>query len=51
MKQMLKPDAVPTIFPRPNDAPIPKRASAVFEKRERGRVYYNNYYDCQVFVI
>ena len=39
--KMNQPDAVPTIFPCPNDAPIPKRAPAVFEKRERARVYYN----------
>ena len=37
MKKMLKPDAVPTLFPKPSDIPRPKslRSSGAQEKRER----------------
>ena len=38
VKRMLKPDAVPTIFPRPSDPLKLKRQSSVYEKRERARV-------------
>ena len=38
MKQMLKPDAVPTIFPRPSDTKIHKRVSSAYKKREHIRV-------------
>ena len=38
MRQMLKPDAVPTIFHRPSDPPAQKRVSTAYKKRERTRV-------------
>ena len=46
MKQMLKPEAVPTIFPKalPNCSPPAKRRRTAFEKRERSRVSHSRYY-------
>lgn len=40
MKQMLRPNAVPTIFPKalPDGSPPAKRRSTAYEKRERSRV-------------
>jgi len=40
-QQRLKPDAIPTIFPRPASVPAPKLpcTSRSFEKRETARVY------------
>ena len=49
IKRMLKPEAVPTIFPpRPSDIRIVSRRSEAFAKRERARVsstvlYRSNY--------
>ena len=40
MKQMLKPDTVPTIFPKPTDIPKANRIFGAHEKRERARVKY-----------
>ena len=45
MKQRLKSDAIPTIFPRPSSTTTPKRlctrTSLAFEKRERARVTWD----------
>ena len=43
MKQMLKPEAVPTIFPTKRSESVPRlRASKAFEKREKLRVSFTN---------
>ena len=39
MKQMLKSNAIPTIFKRPCATPKRLRVSSAAEKRERARVY------------
>ena len=38
IKQMLLPDAVPTIFPLSKKAKVPQKKTETFEKRERIRV-------------
>ena len=53
MKQMLKPKAVPTIFPKAlqNCSSLPaKRRRNAFEKSERSSVSYSHYY-CIVDII